>query len=1034
MFLSDISIKRPIMMSMLLIVFILFGGIAYFGMPLDLMADIDIPYVVVQTVYQGAGPKEIETQVTKKIEDAVSSISKIDQLTSYSMEGISFVILKFEMDKDVDVANQEVTSKVDAILNDLPDDADPPTIEKIDLQEFPIVEVILSGNLSSTELRDLADKQLTDRFSQIEGVARAEISGGREREIQVILDDRAVVQNQISLQQVAGIIGAQNLDMPGGHFKRRSQEYTVRLTGEYGSVDELADLEIPTVSGAKRLRDIAEIRDVGEEARARTTYFNNIDKIGNSDAVMISVVKSSVGNTVEIADEIVTMLPEVESTLPAGCQLEVVTNKADFIQSTAEDTITNIILGIILTGFVLLMFLHDIRSTIIVALAMPMSIVSAFMLMDGMGFTKNIMSLMGLSTSVGILVSNSVVVLENIFRHKSAGENRRDAASIGTSEVVVAVLAATATNIAVFVPIANLSGIIGQVFKEFALTVAFATLFSLLISFTLTPMLASLILKEETKKKKPGLGEKIEAAQRRLEAAYRRLLEKLMASRTRSAAVVTGAVVILIGTFMFAGNLGFEFMPLMDEGDIRIEVELPTGASLEETAATMQSVENRLKEYPSVKRIVTEIGSLSRVDFGVYMATVSVKLVDPAEREMTTEQTAADLIENLSDIPDAAIRVRAISSMDMGGEAPITFFLKGQNLVEVERYKDEILQRIKDVPGLVNLTTSSRSGVPEMSIIPDRKKITDAGLTVYDIAMQMRGALAGLVSTQYRDQGEEYDVRIMIQDDAVDTPEEVANLTVFSGGRAFTIAQLADIEFTEGYSKIMHLDKFKAVQFSASTSPDVSMGDVMNEIDLRTAEIDMPSGYEISWGGTAELMNQAIVDMAMALLIAIVLTYMLLAAILESLTQPLLVLGTFPLALIGVIGALLITGVSMNVISMMSIVMLLGIVVNNAILILDYANQLVRGKGMDIRNALLEACPLKLRAILMSSLAIMLGMVPMALGLGASGREIRESMGIISIGGLIVSTVLTLVIVPTLYNLVAGKKKAAAPVVTGREA
>ena len=1034
MFLSDISIKRPIMMSMLLIVFILFGGIAYFGMPLDLMADIDIPFVVVSTVYEGAGPKEIETQVSKQIEDAVSSISKIKNLTSYSMEGLSLVILEFEMDKDVDVANQEVTSKIDAIVNDLPDGADQPAIEKIDLQEFPIVEVILSGNMSSTELRDLADKQLTDRFSQIEGVARAEISGGQDREIQIILDDLAIVRNQISLPQVAAIIGAHNLNMPGGHFKRRSQEYTVRLTGEYESVDQLADIEIPTISGLKRLQDIAEIRDVGGEARARTTYFNNIEKIGNPDAVMISVVKSSVGNTVEIADQITALLPELESTLPAGCRLEMVTNKADFIQSTAEDTITNIILGIILTGFVLLMFLHDIRSTIIVALAMPMSIISAFMLMDGMDFTKNIMTLMGLSTSVGILVSNSVVVLENIFRHKSAGQNRRDAASIGTSEVVVAVLAATATNIAVFVPIANMSGIMGQVFKEFALTVTFATLFSLLISFTLTPMLASLILKEESKKKKPGLGEKIEAFQRRVEASYGRLLTKLMANRVRSAAVVAGAVVILIGTFMFAGNLGFEFMPMMDEGDIHIEVELPTGASLEQTSATLQTVENRLKEYPSVKRIVTEIGSLSRVDLGVYMATVSVKLVDPAERELTTVATAADMIETLSDIPDAAIRVRAISSMDMGGEAPITFYLKGQDINEVERYKDGILEAVRDIPGLVNLSTSSRSGVPEMSIIPDRKKITDAGLTVYDIAMQMRGALAGLVSTQYRDQGEEYDVRIMIRDEAVDTPEEVANLAVFSGGRSFTLSQLADVEFSEGYSKIMHIDKFKAVQFSASPAPGVPLGDLMNEIDLRTADIDMPPGYEISWGGEAEVMNEAIADMGTALLIAIVLTYMLLAAILESLTQPLLVLGTFPLALIGVIGALLLTGVSMNVISMMSIVMLLGIVVNNAILILDYANQLVREKGMDIRNALLEACPLKLRAIMMSSLAIMLGMLPMALGLGASGREIRESMGIVSIGGLIVSTVLTLVIVPTLYNLVAGKKKATAPVVTGREA
>jgi len=1010
-------------MSMLLIVFVLFGGLAYFGMPLDLMADIDIPYVTVQTVYEGAGPKEIETQITKHIEDAVSSISKIDRMISFSMEGVSIVILQFDLDKDVDIANQEVKSKVDAILSDLPDDADLPTVEKIDLSEFPIVEVILSGPLSPIELRDLADKRLKDRFSQIEGVARTEVSGGQEREIQVLMDGRALTQNSITLSRAAAIIGAHNLDMPGGHFKRRAQEYTVRMTGEYGSIEDVEAVEIPTVSGSKRLKDIAEVSDAGAEARERTMYFNNVEKVGNPDAVMLSVVKSSEGNTVDIADEIIDMLPEVEASLPAGCELDVVTNKATFIEDTVSDTISNIILGIILTGLVLLFFLHDIRSTIIVALAMPMSIIAAFMLMNMLGFTKNIMTLMGLSTSVGILVSNSVVVLENIFRLKREGMKRKDAASIGTSGVVVAVVAATATNIAVFVPIANMSGMMGQVFYEFAMTVTFATLFSLLVSFTLTPMMASLILPENNVKKRRPISEKAEAFFGMVESGYRNLLKAVMASRKRSAGVLAAALVILVGTMMFAGGIGFEFMPLMDEGDILIEVELPTSTNVDEMGAAMQTIEDRLKQYPSVKRIVTEIGSLTEMDLGVFLATMSVKLVDPGERELGTNATTAVMIEDLSDIPNAKIRVRAISSMDMGGQAPITFYLQGQDLDRVEALKEDILSRIHDVPGLVNLTTSSRPGVPEISITPDRKAITDAGLTVYDVAMQMRGAMAGLVATQYREAGEEYDLRIMIDDADIDTPEEVANLPVFSNGRRYTLSQLGKIEFVDGLSKIMHVDKFKAVQFSASTAPGVPIGDVMNEIDLRTAEMNMPSGYEVSYGGTSEIMNDAIVDMATALLIAIVLTYMLLAAILENLAQPLLVLGTFPLALVGVIGALLLTGITMNVVSMMSIVMLLGIVVNNAILILDYANELVRNEGMDMRRALLQAAPVKLRAILMSSSAIILGMIPMALGLGASGREIRESMGIVTIGGLLVSTVLTLLVIPALYNLVAKRSR-----------
>jgi len=840
MFLSDLSIKRPIMMSMLLIVFVLFGGLAFIGMPLDLTPDVDIPYINIQTVYPGAGPKEIETQITKKIEDAVSSVSKIDQITSYSMEGVSFVLLEFEMDKDVDVANQEVKDKVDAILAELPDDAEPPIIEKLNIQEFPIVDVILSGDLPITDLWDIADKQLKDRFSQIEGVARAEISGGQEREIQVILTDRAVFQNNISLEQLARLLGAHNLDMPGGHFEQRSREYTVRLSGQYESTDELAGLEIPTVHGNKRLKDIAEINDAGAEIRERTSYFNNIDKISNPDAVLLSITKTSEGNTVQIAREINERLPEIQASLPADCRLEVVTDKSIFIDSTVDDTITNIILGIILTGLVLLFFLHDIRSTIIVALAMPMSIIAAFLLMDMAGFTKNIMSLMGLSTAVGILVSNSVIVIENIFRHKQRGENKKDAASIGTSEVVVAVIASTATNIAVFLPVANMSGILGQFFKEFALTVTFATIFSLLISFTLTPMLASLILPENGKGRR-RLSEWIESLVKKMEAAYRMLLGKILQTKKRSAIILATGLILFVVTMMFAGNLGFEFMPLMDEGDIRIEVELPIGYKLEETAYVLQQIEDRLKQNSSVKHILTQIGAISDVDQGTNLAVMGVKLVDAGQRNLNTEETAGLFIRTLSDIPNTQIRIRAISSMGGGDRPQIVFYLHGQDIDEVERYKQEILGRLKDVPGLINLNTSSRSGKPEIRITPDRKKIADAGLTVYDIAMQLRGALTGLVATQYRDAGEEYDVRVMIDDASVDTPEEVANLPLTSQGKTYTIAQLADVAFDEGVSKIMHIAKYKSVEFTAATAPGVAMGEVMNEIDLRMAPISSGS-------------------------------------------------------------------------------------------------------------------------------------------------------------------------------------------------
>lgn len=1027
MFLSDLSIKRPIMMSMFLIVFLLFGTLGFLAMSLDLMPTVDIPYITIQTVFPGSGPKEVETQITKKIEDAVSSISQVDQMTSYSMEGISYVVIKFDIGKDADIANQEVKDKVDKIINKLPEDADLPIIEKVNINEKPIVELILTGDMSSRDLWEIADKQLKDRFTQIEGVARADISGGQQREIQVILDDRAIFENKLSFNQLSQIIASNNITLPGGNFQKKSQEYTVRMTGEFDDIKQLSETEIPTVNGTRKLGDLGRIIDTGEEVRQRTSFFNNVEKFGNNDVVLISLVKNSEGNTVEIADAVKEVIPEIEKILPAGCRIDMVTDKSILIRSTISDTLTNIVLGIILTGLVLLAFLHDIRSTIIVALAMPMSILSAYMLMNFAGFTQNIMTLMGLSTSVGVLVSNSVVVIENIFRQKRAGKDNKTAASIGTSQVVIAVLASTATNIAVFLPVANMSSLIGQFFAQFALTVTFATIFSLVISFTLTPMLSAMILKESNggNHSKRKLSAHIEAQLNKLENGYKSLLKKLLSKKRYSWLVIGLSLGLLIFTFFFAGNVGFDFMPLMDEGDIRAEVELPVGYNLDETADALNTIENRIKQNSDVKTLLTTIGRISNLDQGTNMALLNIKLIDASQRTLSTEETANNLIRQLSDIPNARLRIEATSSVSgEGGEAPIVFYLKGQDETKLEEYKLEITKRIADIPGLINLNTSSRSGKPEISVTPDREKLADAGLNVYDIAMQLRGALTGLVATQFKEDGEEYDIRVMAEDDAFDTPEELANLPISSGTTNYTLSQLAKVDFSDGFSKILHVDKYKTIQFGASNAAGFGIGDIMNAINERTADLDLPSGYQISWGGRAELLKDTTSDMAFTLLLAIILTYMLLAAILESLSQPILVLGTFPLALIGVIWGMIISGMALNIISMMAVVMLLGIVVNNAILILDYFNEL-RKEGMTITDALIEAAPAKLRPILMSTIAIILGMLPMAMGLGDAGREMRQPMGVVAIGGLVVSTVLTLVVIPAIYNLFSKKNKQA---------
>jgi hydrophobic/amphiphilic exporter-1 (mainly G- bacteria), HAE1 family len=1019
MFLSDLSIKRPIMISMVLLVFLVFGGMAYFTLTLDFFPEVEIGFVTVETVYPGSGPREIETQVTKKIEDSVATISKIEWMHSYSMDSVSIILLKFEIGKDADLATKEVKDKIDAILNDLPEDADMPVVEKFDLRAEPVLDVLVSGKIGLTELYELADKRLKDRFSQIEGVARVDLVGGQEREIRVELDNRVVFENAISLAQLSQVLAAQNLDMPGGQFQQRSQEYAVRFQGQLNNLEEMKKLEVPTGFGMKKLGQLADIKDSGKEVRERSTFFDNVRKFKEDNVVRLSIIKSADGNTVDMVRAIRERLPMIEQDLPEGCKLSIVNDKSVFIESSVEDTLGNIFLGIILTGLVLLFFLHDLRSTVIVALAMPFSIISTFMLLQASGFSLNMMSLMGLSTAVGILVTNSVVVLENIFRHKESGLDRKGAAGKGTSEIALAVIASTLTNLVVFLPIASMSSLVGQFFKEFALTVTFATIFSLIVSFTLTPMMASLIIPEAESKKHP-IGKKLEAMFHRWERWYRNILSVLLANRLRSFLVVACAVLLFFLSFFCAARVGFEFMPQLDQGDIRMDIELPQGYNLEESARLIESIEERIKKHPEVKHILTELGSISDTDIGTNLVNMMVKLVDAEERSITSNEAAAQYIRELADIPNARIRVAAISS-GANEDAPIQFFLMGQDVDRLEIFKDDILARLKTIPGLVNLNTSSRAGKPEIILVPDRKILSDAGLTVYDLAMTLRSAVEGIEATRYKEGGEEYDIRVVMKKESVDTPEKVGNIAVVSKSGTYRLSQLAKVELREGYSKILHNDKYKAIEFNGYTAPGFVLGDVVGNIRADLEKVKLPVGYKVDWGGDVEMMEEAMADMLRTFIIAFLLTYMLLAALLESLTQPLMIMGTVPMALIGVFVAMDLTGKSMNIISMMAIVMLLGIVVNNAILLLDYTN-ILRREGKGVSEALVEACPTKLKPIIMATIAIILGMLPMAMGIGSAGKEFRQPMGIVSIGGLIVSAVLTLVVIPAIYNLTTRRK------------
>ncbi len=1013
MFLAKLSIDRPVLVTMAIMVFIVFGTMAYMNMPLNLLPDVTLPFVSVTTVYPGAGPREVETQVTDKIEDAVSTVPQIDYTQSYSIENVSIVMVAFDLDKDIDVASAEVKDKVDAIMRQMPDGIDRPTVQKFDMSSFPFMDLVLTGDMDPRELYDLADGSLKERISQIKGVAQVSLSGGAIREITVEMPNRMIYQNSIPLAQLNQILAAQNIDMPAGSFSRGTQDYSVRMKGEYSSVEEIADLKIPTMQGAKRLGDLATVKDAQEKITQKAIYYNVKDQTENDNVVRLSITSSSDGNVVSIAEEVNKALPELRKGLPEGAQLNVIRDDSDFTRATVNDTLTTIWLGILLTGLVLFLFLHDLRSTLIVALSMPISIISTFIFLQTAGFTLNMLTLTGFSTAVGILVTNSVVVIENIFRHTEMGKGKKEASLKGTSEIAVAVLASAMTNIVVFLPIASMSSMIGGFLKEFALTVTFATVFSLISSFTIVPMLASRIIPEDKHDSKFGL--RFDALFDKFSGLYQRFMSWVLRSKASSLGILVISLLMLVGSLFLVPGLGFELMPTMDQGNLSVTMELPEGVNLEQSSKVVREVNERLAKYDEIEHVISNIGSQGAINIGSNLASSDVKLVDADLREYTTLEMAGLITQDLADIPNAVIKVSDQGTMGPMGTG-VSFYLQGQDQEVLEELKFDVMDQIRDIPGLVNVDSSSRPGTAEITLYPRRDRMAEIGATVYELGIALRSSIEGMVTTYYREGGNQYDIRLTLPEEDVNHPDELMNLNVIINAKPYLLSQLVDMEFDVGVNQRQHMDRFKSIEISGNIAKGYSSGPIQRAIGQRMEELNLPDGYGIRWGEEAEMLNETMTDMIRTFILAVLLTYMLLAAILESFAQPLIILATVPLAIIGVILSLVISGVSINMFSMLAMIMLVGIVVNNAILILDYVN-IKRKEGVCSHDALLEAGKLKLRPIIMSTVSIVFGMIPMALGIGSAGREFRVSMGIVSIGGLIVSTFLTLIVIPAFYYL-----------------
>lgn len=1032
-------------MTMIIFSCVVIGLFSLVQLGIDFFPEIEFPYVTVLTVYPGAGPEEVETLITKPIEEEVSSLAGLKSMMSIAQEGMSLTMLEFELGRDVDLAAIDVKDKVDAIRSDLPEDAFDPEIQKFDIGAIPIISLAVSSPRPLDQLYLLTDEEIKRQLNRIDGLASVEIAGGKEREIVVAVDRRKLEARGFSILQVVQTLAMENLNLPSGRISADRKEYSVRVKGEFEDIEQIRNLYLPMIPDepAVRLADIARVEDTFAEQR-ELARMNGISSVG------LSLVKRSDANSVQVGDKVYKELEQLRASLPSDIEITIARDRTGFIVNSVKDVQDNLILGILLTALVLFLFLHSWKETVIAAVSMPVSIISTFTLLKFADFTLNMMSLMALAISVGILVTNSIVVLENINRFRKKGLSLKEAASKGTHEIAIAVAAATLTNIVVFTPIAFMSGIIGQFFKQFGLTVAFATLFSLLVSFTLTPMMSSfkmnrlvyflagaitsalvlitlgstffaflvlflLIIVIITK---TGLLKKFfvtwDNSYENLAKSYRRGLEFFLQRRM----LLFGLVSILFFGSLVIGALfiGSEFMPKTDAGNFSVSVEMPAGAMMEQTDRVLKRIEEEIAQIPEVKSVFSQIGKNESGEFtvneGVHLGVVVVQLHDPPIRKKTTFEIIDELRPKLIDIPAAQILLQP-GHMFGGGEADLVIEIVGPDNRVLAKLADQMVRTTAGMRGIVDPRSSWKTGKPELKISPQRDLLADQSLSVSNVALTMRTMIEGRVVSKYREGDREFDVRVKLQEADLQNVDEVPDFSIPTMNGPQKVFNIAAIEHGEGPAQIQRKNKQRMVTVSAELS-GITIGEATERIQVEIDQMKIPEGYTIRFGGMSERMGESFAELGRALVLAIILTYMLMAAILESYIHPFTIMMTLPLGLIGVLLALFLTGGSISIISLMAMIMLVGIVVNNGILIIDYIENLRRDQNLTLMEAILEGAPTRLRPIIMINLATALGMLPLALGLGAGG-EFRAPMAIASIGGLITSTLFTIFLIPVIY-------------------
>lgn len=1005
MSMTKTSVKRPLTIIMVFLVVLMFGGIGYSKMPANLMPDIDVPVALVMTQWSGAGPEDIDDQISEPIEKSLSSISNVKTTVSKSSEGVSMVVAQFEYGTDVDEKLNDIRSKIDTVKMTLPDDVDTPSILKMDMNAQAIAQIVVSGEGSSDDIMKYAEDTVQVKLESIDGITSADINGGDKTQINVIADPTILSSYGVSLDTIKGLLSATNKSYPYGSITQGDDKIVIRSVDKVEALEDIKAIQIPMSNGETVSLDKICTVEYG------TVDNQSIYRYNGQESLVMDVQKQQDANTVQVMKNVNSKISELNNE-NSQFNLKIVNDTSEYINSSINDVMKNLILSAVIAFFVILLFLKSGRASFVVAVSIPTSIIGAIALLYFTGETLNMVTLSSLVIAVGMVVDNATVVIENIFKYrKDPNLSLEEAAIQGTNTVSTAVMASTLTTVAIFLPILFTEGFTKIMFGSLAKTLIFALTLSLIVALTLVP---SIFAKLSGGKNGAKMEEKPSPIFDKISEGYKNIIVLALKHK---------AVVILISVGMFigaivlgaTGAIGMDFMSSGDEGMVSISIKLPEGLDLEPSDYYVSMAEEKVSDIPEIETMITQIGSGSAMGSGGSTASISLDLVSSKERKRTTDEIEQDVVERLKVIPDCEINVSQTSSMSMGGSGDAQVDIKGPDLDVLEEIVNQAKANVEKVSGFRNIETSLADSNKEAQFKIDKRKASLLGINTSSIASTLRTAISGSDATTVTIDDYDYDVNLKFKDSSINSIDDIGQIKVTSAsGQQVPLNAFAEIKMADGLKSISRTDGDYSVSITAKAD-NMDTSTASRLLTQAVNEVDMPRDYSIDVGGSAEMMNESMSSLVMAMVIALILVYMVMVAQFESFSKPFIIMFSIPFAFVGVVIALVISRISLNVVGMLGAILLVGIVVNNGIVLIDYIGQLREAKVQGtLEDIVAKGCAARLRPVLMTTMTTVVGMIPSALAFGEGG-DMMQPLAVVIIGGLSVSTLVTLVLIPTVY-------------------